>query len=291
MGVWSVSINGNDAAEDLISEYQVAFCYNDVETAVRKIDKFVRDEGYDESDSGEWCDYYYSLANYMWKKGILTNEVRDAAIKMIDSGFGLELYEEAGKSTLNQRKKVLTAFREKLLSPQPEKKKIKVNMYTKPIFEIGDIIAIQLQTANKHYITYEHNSNLDPCKVSEEEFRAMDGKYVLIKKISDNISYTSQIDPNIKDMWPVFRLYKKIFDDVPDMSIVSSLDYSELGHDGRFVCEGSMYYFKRRNCVVIGNDKTGIEDMQKNISDVKMECFSINDEIYNIDTAFINEAI
>ena len=33
MGAWNASINGNDTAQDLKSEYQAAFFYNDVETA------------------------------------------------------------------------------------------------------------------------------------------------------------------------------------------------------------------------------------------------------------------
>ena len=34
MGAWNASINGNDTAQDLRKEYQAAFFYNDVETAL-----------------------------------------------------------------------------------------------------------------------------------------------------------------------------------------------------------------------------------------------------------------
>ena len=53
MGAWSVSITGNDTAEDLKSEYQAAFFYYDIETALSKIDKYVRAVGFDESDEEE----------------------------------------------------------------------------------------------------------------------------------------------------------------------------------------------------------------------------------------------
>ena len=72
MGAWSVSITGNDTAENLKSEYQAAFFYYDIETALSNIDKYVRAVGFDESDEEEWCNYYYSLADFMWRKGILT---------------------------------------------------------------------------------------------------------------------------------------------------------------------------------------------------------------------------
>ena len=106
MGAWSTSITGNDTAQDLKSEYQAAFFYNDVETALVKIDTYVRQDGFHESDEEEWCDYYYSLADFMWKHGILTNEVRTRAIEMIDSEFGLEIWKEDDAKTLEKRKKV-----------------------------------------------------------------------------------------------------------------------------------------------------------------------------------------
>lgn len=65
MGAWAVGINASDTAQDLKSEYMAAFYYNDVETAVRKIDNYVREELCDESDEEEWCNYYYSLADFM----------------------------------------------------------------------------------------------------------------------------------------------------------------------------------------------------------------------------------
>ena len=51
---------------------------------------------------------------------------------MIDSGFGLEIWAESGAKQLEKRKRVLSELREKLLSPQPPKKKTTVKFYTKP---------------------------------------------------------------------------------------------------------------------------------------------------------------
>ena len=140
MGAWSTSITGNDTAQDLKSEYQAAFYYYDVETALQKIDEYVRTEMFSESDEEEWCDYYYSLADFMWRKGILTEKIKNTALEMIDSGFGLEIWAESGKTILNKRKKELEKFREKLLSEQPPRKKIRIDLYMTPIFEKGDII-------------------------------------------------------------------------------------------------------------------------------------------------------
>lgn len=260
MGAWSVSITGNDIAQDLKSEYQAAFYYNDVETALAKLDAYARRE----FGEDEWCDYYYSLAEYMWKHGILTDSVRDQAISLLDSGASLDIWEESGPKTLEKRKKVLAEFRAKLLSPQPPKKKIAVKLYTKPIFEPGDLIAIQLQTAGKHYIK--------GSRFSQEFFRSCDGKYVVLRKVTDSVSYTSQVEPRVQDIWPVFELYGKIFDTCPmqeDLKRVPIANVAKLPsavwngindkrYKATFYCEGSMFYFRKRNYVIIGKDTTGL---------------------------------
>ena len=128
MGTWSASITGNDTAQDLMQEYTVAFYKFPVEEALEKLDAWVRANYCDESDLEEWVNYYYSLADFMWKKGILPDHVRDRAVEMIDNRFGMKLWEE-DKSTLRQREKALEKFREKLLSPQPPKKRIKPNVH------------------------------------------------------------------------------------------------------------------------------------------------------------------
>ena len=46
MGAWGVGISSNDTAGDLREEYEVAFYYNDVETALKKIEAMVRKDVY-----------------------------------------------------------------------------------------------------------------------------------------------------------------------------------------------------------------------------------------------------
>lgn len=289
MGAWNASINGNDTAQDLKSEYQAAFFYNDVETALRKIDAYVRRD-FDESDEEEWCDYYYSLADYMWKHGILTDTVRDRAVSMIDNGFGLDIWEEEGAAMLNKRKKVLDEFRTKLLSPQPPKKKITVKLYLKPIFETGDLVAIQLQTANKHF--------MKQSSFSEQFFRECDGKYVVLRKVADRISYTSAIEPAVKDHWAVFQLYGKVFDTCPTAAELEGIPWADpakkhrnrpwfkkiLPVNGVFWCESSMYYFRKRNYAIIGNNPKRIPIVSKNFNDIPSLFLGIDNAFKNTDT-------
>ena len=135
MGAWSTSVAGNDTAQDLKIEYACAFYYYDKEEALRRIEDYAARNGYTVDDPQEYCDYVYSLADFMWRNGILTDEIRDRAVKMIEDGFGLELWEEAGEKTLNSRKKALESFKQKIMSPMGKEKKIKPKAYTEKLFE------------------------------------------------------------------------------------------------------------------------------------------------------------
>ena len=278
MGAWNVSINGNDTAQDLKSEYQAAFFYNDVDIALSKIDAYVRSI-FDETDEEEWCNYYYSLADYMWKHGILTDAIQNQVIYMIDSGFGLKLWEEAGVKTLEKRKKTLAEFREKLQSPQPAKKKIRIDLHMTPIFEVGDLVAIQLKTSDKYY--------LDKSKFTEETFKVCDGKYVVLRKVCDDISYVSSVEPNVKDIWVRFQLYKEVFDSLPTAEQLEQIPWANTENtNGSFICESSMFYFKKRNYSVIGKNEKDLEFPFNNV--INVYSFGMNKPWYNADTQILN---
>ena len=284
MGTWSVSITGNDTAQDLLSEYSAAFFKYEPQEATAKIDAYVRAEICDETDEGEWCNYFYSLADYMWRKGILTDEIRNKAVEMIDSGFGLDIWAESGDKILEKRKQELSKFRAKLLSPMPPKKKIRPNAYTERIFEDGDIVAIQLQTAGKNYSRDKYR------KMTDDEYQSYDGKYVLIQLQYCRSSWSSQIVPEVKDYWATFRLFDGVYDEVPCNINPETLKVANI-IDGNgmqpcfyscFYCESSMYYFRRRKYKVVGNYKVNLDNSIT--SNEFNACFGVSD----VDSIFLS---
>lgn len=284
MSAWSTSITGNDTAQDLRSEYTAAFYKYDVPEALARIDAYVRTNMFDESDPEEWCNYMYSLADFMWKKGILTESVRQQVIAMIEGDFGLELWAEAGQKTLDSRKKKLAEFQEKLLSPQPPKKKIKPNVYTERIFRDGDIVAVQLQTKGKPY------TEGDMRPMTKEEFFAVDGKYVLMQLVRCRTDWSSSIVPEVKDHWAEFRLFDGIFDAVPENIDFSRLKEANLWHrkfTPFFSCESSMFYFKRRKYKVLCNRKDLIEKYKDMPQPDKAIFWGINKPWINPDSELV----
>ena len=251
MGAWSTSATGNDTAADLKDEYTCAFYRYPQEEALQKIEAYVRGM-FDESDPEEWCAYVYSLADFMWKKGILTDAVRARALQMIDSGFGLELWAESGEKVLRDRKKALEKFRAQITAPMGAVKKIKPNVHTEDIFTAGDLIAIKLMTAGKTYGTKHAASDR---RMTEEAFQSYDGKYILLQKAWSHVSWHSALVPEIGDYWAVFQLFDAVFDAPPADLTPENLPAARFRKTGLpyFMCESSMFYFKRRQYQLLGN--------------------------------------
>lgn len=284
MGTWSTSITGNDTASDLRAEYQAAFFSFDIQTSLVKIDEYVRSQGFDESNPAEWCDYYYSLADFMWNHGILTDAVRDKALEMIHSEYGLSCWAESGEKMLQKRKKVLADFAQKLQSPQGKQKKIRISLYLSSVFEVGDVVAFQLKTKDKTFLPQK--SHFD-----EAFFRQADGKFVIARKIEDIIGYQSALVPEIADHWIRFQLHHGIFDYIPDISEVSNSRWLE-DEESRciFYCESNLYYFKRRDYRVIGTSTAGIDAAKAHAGSAGI-FFSINRQHYNADTLLLNAVL
>lgn len=284
MGTWGYSVTANDTAQDLLTEYQAAFFYNDPETAFKKIDDHVRKNICDETDEEKWCCYFYSLADYMWKKGLLTEEIRDKAVQMIDSGFGMDIWRSSGEKEAAKRTAALEKFKKKLLSPQPPQKKITISLCTKPVFEVGDIIAMQLQTAGK---IYAKMASVDK-PMTDEEFHALDGKFILIRKIRDKISFTSAVEPNVKDISPVFQLFDGVYDEPPadvKLSELKDAKFISIRDTPLFEADGGSGRYKKRKCKVIANDKTGIEEFENAVS--AFAPLSFSSKWYNLDSSLL----
>lgn len=254
MATWSESIGGNDTAQNLLPEYQAAFFYNDVKTALAKIDAYVRRD-FDETDREEWSAYSYSLAEFMWKHGILTDAVRDRAVEMIDTGFGLDIWEAEGKSALNRRKKILAQLREKLLSPQPPKKKIRFNLHTKPIFQTGDLVALRLKTLGKHHPT--------TSRLEESRFRGYDGKFIVLRKVGDEVHQYADLEPQLRDYWAKFQLYNAVFDECPTQARLENVPFVPTRDNSVFTSESSLFHFRKRDYRVIGSDLRDLPDFSK----------------------------
>lgn len=276
MGTWDAGITSNDTAQDLLNEYKAAFYSYDVDTAVKKIDDYVRTM-FDESDEEEFAAYYYSLAEFMWKKGILTDEIRERAVKMVDSEFGMELWTAEGGSAEKERRKVLAKFRNMITSPQCAPKKIKMNLYMNDIFEDGEYVAFRLKTEGKPYTSKG---------LTEDEFHALDGKYVVFQKIRSEVSSVSAVVPEMCSRSAIFRMFYGVYDSPDEIDINKLEQYVFISGSPFFIVESTMFHFKKRDFKVIGKDVPPEETKTNFVQGIFL---GINRPHYNADSAILGK--
>lgn len=263
MGTWGASITANDTAEELKDEYYAAFSYYDVPTALEKIDQYVRTM-FDERDEIEWCAYYYSLANFMWKKGILTDGVRAKALQMVESDYGIQEWVDAGKAALKERHRELDKFVKRITSPQCAPKKIKVSLRPDDVFTDGEVIAIELKTDDKKYI----QNNDDSAVISDEKFLAYNKKLVVIQKVCSEVTSRSFVVPEVYERTVYFRLFEGTYSSVEEINI-DALKAIPIMEDGNYIhlcfrLDNNMSKFKKRNCKVLGMKK--LSKIDKNVT-------------------------
>ena len=200
---------------------------------MERLDAYVRRE----LDGDVWPDYVYSLALFLWTHGLLTENVRIRALDLIGQGSGLELYPDA--SQRRKREKVLADFRKKLCSPQPPLRPVRLRMHQRPVFQDGDVVALRISTAGKPYYPDPH--------LPETVFYKVDGSWMLVRKIRDQVSWQSRVVPEVRDLWPEFALLDFCGPNPPAIEELSGLPML-----GVVTGDGGQSAYRRWNAKVIG---------------------------------------
>ena len=148
MGTWGEGIYDDDEAQDARDAYREILSKGiDGEKAT---DRFLKEWKSPMKDSDDGPVIWFAFADTQWRLGRLEDRVRDAAIRIIDSGSSLDRWREAGEKPLAKRQKVLLALKEKLLSPQPSPKKIKVEKPVKPLKAGKELKPSELRVQLRH---------------------------------------------------------------------------------------------------------------------------------------------
>ena len=119
MGSWGVGLYANDKAQDVRIDTKYYF-WKYGEKALEKILELYYEEDIDDTENDN-VNVWVAIADFMWKNGILTEEVKAKTLAVLNNPKCLDGWEEEDKKG---RKKVLDAFKAKILSPQPPAKKI-----------------------------------------------------------------------------------------------------------------------------------------------------------------------
>jgi len=145
MGVWGVGLYQDDVTCDVKEEYLnwLRIGKTNIEATLELIEEGTID---DEDDSSL---FWFALADTQWKYGRLLPEVKEQALKHIESGQNLKRWEE-NPSLYKKREKVLEDLKRKLNSPQPPEKKVSKITISKPIWDTGDVLLYKIHSVSKH---------------------------------------------------------------------------------------------------------------------------------------------
>ena len=174
MGAWGTGLYQDDTAMEVRDYYQELLKkgISNEESLDCLLEAF--EEVLEDADDAP--PFWFSLADTQWKLGRLTDEVREQALALLTSGADLARWEDATKGQKNARKKVLQALQERLQSPQPPEKKIRVPRLYHTDWKFGDLYAMQLcgETAKTN---------------------GLDGRYLLFHKVREMTWYPGHIIP------------------------------------------------------------------------------------------------
>ena len=174
MGCWGYKLYDNDTALDVKEEF-VKFLKQGMDCLSATIQLIKSNAGI-LLDEEECSIFWFALADTQWKYGILLDEVREFAIQHIESEEDLKRWEDAPKSEYNKRKEVLYKLKEKLLSPQPPQKKIRIPKLYHCEWKVGDVYAYELESEKAKEL-------------------GLLGRYLLIQKIDETTWYPGHIIP------------------------------------------------------------------------------------------------
>ena len=143
MGAWGANLYQDDVALDVKDEYKdnLRRGKTNEETMQEIIDKY-QELLEDEEDRGV---FWLALADTQWNLGRLDEQVKKQALEIIELGIDLKRW-ESNEKLYNKRKEILEKIKEKLLSPQPEEKRMPKYRTYKCEWENGDVFAYQLKS-------------------------------------------------------------------------------------------------------------------------------------------------
>ena len=140
MGAWGTGIYSNDTAEDVRDTCKEIYPFVSVERGNEII--FEEYKEIIESDiiDDDYASFWYALADWQWKHGILNEEIKEKTISLLKNHTGIEDWEEDGDSAdVRKRIAVMDKLREQFEKPQPEVKLPPAKL-AKPRHKPGDVI-------------------------------------------------------------------------------------------------------------------------------------------------------
>ena len=230
MGTWGTGIYSNDIAEDIRDMCKDIFSFVDVKEGnsiiLREYKEIIESDIVDD----EYASFWYALADWQWKHGILNDEIRAKTMELLENYAGISDWEEsASKADVKKRIAVMDKLKIQLTSPMPPVKLTKGKLL-KPKHRVGDVLIFQtclsdeikfgydwweIKEVYKRYI-FKKNMGSDNIDVLHPSFDAYN-QYMAILCVGTEKKQHSPYLPNLYDEYSVYAYYDYISKDKPSL--------------------------------------------------------------------------
>jgi len=228
MGAWSAEIFDDDGAEEIKEEYKILLGYGmSPEEAYQKIEDYYYSDYKGAHDEDV---YWLSIALFQWQNGILSEEVKQQALRCIDDENYLEHWKDSGEDIYKERKLILEKLKYDLINVAKERKKrfpkcAKYYRY-KTEWEVGDLLAYKmLSPMFKWGELVDANDKLKLQKAQE----LIKDKYILLRVVDVNKIPVSEICPELDySSSAVVMLYDWVGDKFPSDNEIHQFEFKPL---------------------------------------------------------------
>ena len=212
MSAWGTAIFSDDLAMDIRRDYGILLATGKENSEaedmlIKYYSSILNSHGPDEEV------FWYALALSEWKKGRLSDFVKEKALRALDAGKDLERWNVAGnEKNYEKRKQVLKEFRNVILQPMPALKKIKKPTVHHCPWKEGDLLAYRI-------VSNKRNLENHPCFM----------KYVLLRVVRvEKHPVTKIYDSGYYDETMLVALYNWMGSAMPSSEIVNELNYTPV---------------------------------------------------------------
>lgn len=236
MGVWGIGIYANDIAEDVRDACKDIFALYDVAEGNELLFNHFADvlnQGYMDN---EYASFWYALADWQWKHGMLNEFVKEKALNLLDNCAGIEDWIELGnKADIRRRRNVMEDLKKRLVSNQGALKKPRL-ILAKPKHKIGDVIFFKATNYVDEFDSTWNITDLRPPfmfsdrKINESLYENINGidahsKYMAILCVGTKKEVHSVYTPDVFDEHSMYVWYDYLDTQKPTAEKLSSCGF------------------------------------------------------------------
>ena len=113
MGSWGTALYSNDTSSDVRDMCNEVYPLVGIEEGTKQILKEYADIIDSNIIDNDYADFWFALADWQWKHGILTDVIKNKTISLLEAHTGIEEWKESGTAA-DVKKRI--AVMEKLLN-------------------------------------------------------------------------------------------------------------------------------------------------------------------------------